>query len=221
MEVTMFNRTSVDFWVLARWSVLLVAVGFVMGGHAATAAPARHEDWLIRELPDPKEPPTSGDIEATLKSAQQGDWLARQQLATAFLYETWKNKTWDRGCEKLPHGHYCRALAGKREAGERYLKELVALPPDGPVPTEKLARYQADYADKLINESAPAHDAQGPECKEAVASLGKAIKNEWTATHQSCAARRMGWMYRLGTSVPKDPHKSAELMRRAEGCPIP
>ncbi|MNL72845.1 hypothetical protein D3C87_1982230 [compost metagenome] len=59
-----------------------------MGGHAATAAPARHEDWLIRELPDPKEPPASGDIEAPLKSAQQGDWLARQQLATAFLYET-------------------------------------------------------------------------------------------------------------------------------------
>ncbi|MDP4073994.1 hypothetical protein [Acidovorax sp. A1169] len=195
---------------------------FLLKIQSANAIPPWHVDWLILELPDPKDPPTKQEVDDVVKKAQQDDWIARQQLATAFLYEGWKTGNLDRGCDNLTYGYYCRALAARSNEGEKYLKDLISLPVTGPVPVERLARYQVDFAIKLIRDSAPAYNKDGPKCKAAIATLEKAIENELLISNQtnSCAARRLAYHYQFGSCVLKDPQKSKELFVRSGACPV-
>jgi len=210
---------------LSRFSVFLMVAFFAVFSlkiQSANAIPSWHVDWLILELPDPKDPPTKEEIDEIVKRAQQDDWIARQQLATAFLYETWKTGKIDRGCEILTNGHYCRALAGRGNEGEVYLRDLINLPVTGLVPVERLARYQVDFATTLIRDSAPAYDKDSPKCRAAIATLEKAIENELLVTNQtnSCAARRLAYHYRFGSCTLIDPQKSKELFLRSGACPV-
>ncbi|MBB6558623.1 hypothetical protein HNP48_001287 [Acidovorax soli] len=210
---------------LSSFPVFLIITffaAFSLKIQSANAIPSWHVDWLILELPDPKDPPTKEEIDEIVKRAQQDDWIARQQLATAFLYETWKTGKLDRGCENLKNGYYCRALAARGHEGEIHLKDLINLPATGPIPVERLARYQVDFAIKLFRDSAPTYDKDSPTCRAAVATLKKAIENELLVSNQtnSCAARRLAYHYQFGSCTPKDPQKSKELFLRSGACPV-
>lgn len=212
-------------WSLSSFPVFLIITffaAFSLKIQSANAIPSWHVDWLILELPDPKDPPTKEEIDEIVKRAQQDDWIARQQLATAFLYETWKTGKLDRGCENLTYGYYCRALAARGHEGEVYLRDLISLPVTGPVPVERLARYQVDFATKLIRESAPAYDKDSPKCRAAIGTLEKAIENELVVTNQtsSCAARRLAYHYQFGSCILKDEQKSKALFLRSGACPV-
>ena len=201
--------------------LVIFFAAFLFKIQTANAIPSWHVDWLILELPDAKNPPTKEEIDEIVKKAQQGDWIARQQLATAFLYEAWKTGSMDRGCVNLTYGHYCRALAARSSEGEKYLKDLISLSSNGPIPPERLARFQVDYAIKLIRESAPTYDKNDPKCRAAISALEMAVENELLASNKksSCAARSLAYHYDFGSCTAKDPNKSKELFLRSGACP--
>lgn len=189
----------------------------------AWPVPSWHMNWLVMELPDPDQPPAAQVMEDLVKRAENDDWIARQQFATAYLYDVWIANIGARhtGCGNLPRGYHCRALARYPELGKKYLQELVDLDASGPVPPERLARYQSDYAGRALADARPAYETSSTSCKRAVKYYSAAVQNELILDRgQNCSARRLQYMFKLGTCVPVDGEKEVLYAKLVGGCPI-
>jgi len=197
----------------------LIRHGVAMGLLAMTLH-ALGAQGLLEQMPDPPDIPGQAEVDAWEERARAGDWTIKQHFAAAYLYQALASEYWDRGCRHLKHGHFCRALAERRETGRSSLYEIVELPGDGPVIRKVLARLQADLARRRVLDARTAFDPEHPACREAVRYYERAIENEVAVSKgQSCSARRLGYMTSLGQCVHKNDQLAAEWFRKSGSCP--
>jgi len=209
---------------LARTVMAAVALSSgLVWAQAAEPVPAWHRYRFVAELPDPPDPPSPEAIAETVSNAQDGDWAARQQLATVYLYEVWRHAYWNnRGCELLPNGYYCRALAAHGRLGQAYLMQIINLAPTGPIAPDRVARFQADYAWRLMLDARPRFAADDPICAEVLAVLSRAVTSEIASPDKHrCTARDLGKMYGLGQCTRVDESKARALLALTGDCPQP
>ncbi|MBK7897918.1 MAG: hypothetical protein IPJ99_00330 [Betaproteobacteria bacterium] len=197
----------------------LIRHGVAMGLLAMTLH-ALGAQGLLEQMPDPPDIPGQAEVDAWEERARAGDWTIKQHFAAAYLYQALAPEYWDRGCRHLKHGHFCRALAERRETGRSSLYEIVELPGDGPVIRKVLARLQADLARRRVLDARTAFDPEHPACREAVRYYERAIENEVVMGNgQSCTATRMFEMAWHGQCLSESREQASRYAKLSRGCP--